>query len=110
MRQFHTSVVERREPFRGPFVTEPFEAGWAREAIYFVAIDDPAEEDLALDLHVQISVDGVRWLDEGTVLERLSAEGEGFVRVAHFGGWLRLRGHAPDDHDTVLTVQLALKE
>ena len=110
MRQFYTSVVERRELFRGPFVTEPYEAGWAREAIYFVKVDHPTEMDLDLELHVQISVDGVRWLDEGTVLQRLAPDGDGFVRVAHFGGWLRLRGRAPDDHDIVLTVQLALKE
>ena len=110
MRQFYTSVVERREPFRGSFVTEPYEAGWASEAIYFVSVDEPAEANLALDLRVQISVDGVEWIDEGSVLSRLGLEGRGFVRVTHFGGWLRLRGRAPEDHDVVLTVQLALKE
>ena len=110
MRQFYTSVVERREPFRGAFATEPYETGWASEAIYFVSVGDPAEPDLALDLHVQISVDGVEWIDEGSVLPQLSPEGRGFVKVTHFGGWLRLRGRVPEDHEGVLTVQLALKE
>lgn len=110
MRQFYTSVIERREPFKGPFVTEPYETGWASEAIYFVSVESPSEADVDLDLHVQISVDGVEWLDEGSVLRCLSADGRGFVRVSNFGGWLRLRGRAPDDHDVVVTVQLALKE
>lgn len=110
MRNFYTSVVERREPFQGAFVIEPYEAGWASEAIFFVSLEEPGEDDLELDLHVQISVDGVRWLDEGTVLPRLSSDGEGFLRIRHFGGWLRLRGRAPDDHVVIVTVQLVLKE
>lgn len=109
MRHFHTAVVERRELFSGAFETQPHEAAWASEAIYFVRVEEVVGQG-ALRAAVQISVDGTRWLDEGTVLEDVSGEGDHFVRVRHFGGWLRLRGQVGGGASFRLTVQLALKE
>ena len=36
IRQSYTAVVERNTVWSGPFTTEPYEAGWAGEAIFFV--------------------------------------------------------------------------
>ena len=39
MKQIHTAVLERFGTFSGDFATEPYEAGWAEEAIFFVRMD-----------------------------------------------------------------------
>lgn len=107
MRQFFMTVVQRRDDFEGEFATEPFEAAWASEAIFFVRAEELAAGS-TVDARVQLSADGLRWIDEGSALERISEPGDSFVRVTHFGGWLRLAGNATGPAQ--LTVQLALKE
>ncbi|MGH8964355.1 MAG: hypothetical protein ACRDXB_03360 [Actinomycetes bacterium] len=109
MRTFYSSVVELRGDFAAEITTHPYECGWADEAIFFVELHDP-EPDVALRLRVQLSADGIRWLDEGTVIETGTGA---FARVGHFGGFLRLAGaaHRPDGATTPATVsvRLALK-
>ncbi len=107
MRQFYTSVLDRRKTFAGPVETPPFEGGWASEAIFFVRVESIAP-GAAVDLRVQISPDGMHWIDEGTAFPSLKSEGDAFVRVSHFGGWLRLAGEA--SAEACLTIHLALKE
>lgn len=107
MRQFFMTVVQRRDDFEGDFATEPFEAAWASEAIFFVRAEELGA-GASVEARVQLSADGLRWIDEGTVLERIAETGDSFVRVTHFGGWLRLAGVA--NGPAQLTVQLALKE
>ncbi|MCZ6631820.1 MAG: hypothetical protein O7G87_00315 [bacterium] len=36
LRKSHTAVMERNQIWSGSFETEPYEAGWASEAIFFV--------------------------------------------------------------------------
>lgn len=113
LRQFYTSVLERRKSFSGPVETPPFEAGWASEAIFFVRVDDIVAGS-SVALRVQISPDGMHWVDEGTIFELLDKPGDAFVKVSHFGGWLRLAGTTSPSGDTVnsgatLTIHLALK-
>lgn len=111
MRQFHTSVLERKKEFTGVMSTHPYEVGWAREAIFFVRVESVSGVKGSLVARVQISADGVNWVDEGTATEPLERPGNSFVRVHHFGGWLRLYGEVKgDDARFVVTVQLALKE
>lgn len=109
MRSFYTSVVELRQEFEDVIETHPYECGWADEAIFFVEIHD-CRDDVSVDLRVQISADGIRWMDEGT---RIETNGTAFARVTHFGGFLRLTGRAADaDGRTspiALSVRLALK-
>jgi len=90
MRQIHTAVLERFGSFSGDFATEPYEAGWAEEAIFFIKIDEVEGADPALTGRVQISPDGMTWMDEGTSLPALRQAGGVFTRVRHFGNWLRL--------------------
>ena len=59
------------------------------------------------DLHP----DGVNWVDEGTAFEPMGEAGLYFVRVRHFGGWLRLAGPVEGEGAAFkLTVRLVLKE
>jgi hypothetical protein len=111
MRQFYTAVVERKRDVFEPFDTHPFEVGWANEGIFFLRIEEISGDNPVLTAKVQISADGVRWVDEGTTFPPLSELGDYFVRVRHFGGWLRLCGGA-SGHEArfKVTIQLVLKE
>ncbi len=90
MKQVHTAVLERFGTFAADFATEPYEAGWAEEAIFFVKIDGVAGVEAALSGQVQISPDGLTWIDEGTALPPIGRAGVACTRVRHFGNWLRL--------------------
>ena len=111
MKQFHTTVTERKLDFKTDFETHPYEAGWASEAISFIRVESLTGESAQLDATVQISVDGIRWVDEGTSFKTISATGDYFVKVSHFGGFLRLRGSVSGtDANFNLTIWWVLKE
>ena len=111
MRQFHTSVTERKIDFTTNFETHPYEAGWASEAICFIRVESVTGDLAELDAAVQISVDGLHWIDEGTSFNSINAKGDYFVKVTHFGGFLRLRGSVKgDDAKFNLTIWWVLKE
>jgi hypothetical protein len=105
----NTVVLERLKDFSGPFETEPYEAGWAREAIFFLRVHSLAK-GTALRAFAQISVDGIEWIDEGSVFPAIQATSSYFLKLTNFGGWLRLRtemeGGAPAAR---ITIQLVLK-
>lgn len=109
MKTFYTSVIELRQEFTGAVETHPYECGWADEALFFVEVEDAAP-GAVVSLRVQLSADGIRWIDEGTVLV---ASDRAFARITHFGGFLRLAGStAGSDGEPTsvsLTVRLALK-
>lgn len=106
----YTAAVERNETWRGPFATEPYEAAWAREAIFFVRALDTDPAQVAVKARVQISPDGIHWCDEGTSFALpASADAVTFARVSHFGGWLRIAGEAPDGASITVIVYLTLK-
>lgn len=111
MRESHTAVVERNVTWQGTFATEPYETAWAGEAIFFVRALDAEGSAPDLIARVQISPDGIRWVDEGTTLSLPStAEELTFCRVAHFGGWLRLVGELPSGARLKVIAYLVLKE
>ncbi|MEN5074612.1 hypothetical protein ABE437_12400 [Isoptericola cucumis] len=109
MKTFYSSVVELRQEFVTDIETHPYECGWADEAIFFVEVHAP-EPGVRLGLRVQLSPDGIRWHDEGTVIDTSTST---FARVTHFGGFLRLAGaaHRPDGTaaPATISVRLALK-
>jgi len=110
MRECQTIVVERDTEWRGAYATEPCEAAWASEAIFFIrALSAVGTPDQALSARVQISPDGMRWCDEGTEVPLPSGEAVTFGRVRHFGGWLRLAGELPDGIAMRVIVYLVLK-
>ena len=111
MRQFMTTVLEQRKDFNDIFETHPTEAAWATEAIFFITVEQVSGQNAALEASVQISPDGVNWIDEGTTFKSVSKAGQYFVKVNHFGGWLRLQGRVKGERANFnLTVHLALKE
>jgi hypothetical protein len=110
MRQSFTAVVERNVTWQGEFAVEPYEAAWATEAIYFVRALEAANMPANAVARVQISPDGIRWCDEGTVVPLPAEEGLTFGRISHFGGWLRLVGNLPDGARLTVIVYLVLKE
>ncbi|RKX32632.1 MAG: hypothetical protein DRP71_11785 [Verrucomicrobia bacterium] len=111
MREFNTAPLEVRKEILEDFQTHPFECGWASEAIFFISVEDVSGKGAMLDATVQISNDGVFWTDEGTCFVSMAEKGLTFVRVGHFGGWLRLNcSVSGTDARFRLNIQLALKE
>ena len=111
MRQFATAVLERHAEFTGEFQTEPYETAWAGEALFFVRVEEAGGPDVTLRADVQISADGIHWMNEGTHFPAMGRTGNCFVRVKHFGGWLRLAGRVAGERARVkLTIHLVLKE
>jgi len=111
MRNSHTSVVDLRQVFAGEFATEPYECGWASEGIYFVTVETAVCDFNTLGLRVQISADGIHWIDDGSTFPAMVGPGLSFCRVSRFGGWLRLVGELQGRAAmAMITVRLALKE
>ncbi|NQV79804.1 MAG: hypothetical protein HQ495_04575 [Alphaproteobacteria bacterium] len=93
LRESTTAVVARGERFRSGDATEPYEAGWAVEAVVFLLGMDAGEVGRAV---VQISPDGINWTDEGTAIAMPSENQVTFGRVGHFGNWIRIVSDLPD--------------
>lgn len=109
MRTSTSAIVARNETWRGKAATEPYEAGWASEAIIFVrSLKDPVGERGRA--RVEISPDGMNWVFEGTEID-LPAEKDGvaFARVAHFGTWLRLSAQLPGGSSNTVLVTIHVK-
>lgn len=116
----YTAIVERNVSWEGPFSTEPYECGWAKEAIFFIRALDAAEGaggagigevpgEASGEARIQISPDGMRWIDEGSVFSLPGAADQAtFCRVSHFGNWLRVAGNTGSRKLRVL-VTLHLK-
>ena len=110
VRRSYTAIVERNIRWEGEYATEPYEAAWASEAIFFVRALD-VSPGFAANAHVQISADGIHWADEGGAFELPRSKDEvAFCKVGHFGGWLRLAGAVPAGEFITVLVSLALKE
>lgn len=67
MRQNHRAIIERNVLWEGNFETEPYEAAWAESAIYFVRV--LKGQICSGSERVQISPDGLHWVDEGTMVQ-----------------------------------------
>lgn len=104
-----TAIVGRNETWSGQAASEPYEAGWAREAVFFVrALKAPTGPSPRAE--VEISPDGMHWVPEGTSFDMPAGrDGVAVARVSHFGNWLRVTARfAPGAEATVL-VTLHLK-
>lgn len=110
MNQFHTVVLERLTSVKSELETEPYEAGWADEAILFLQLEDVSLSGASVTAEIQISADGINWVNEGTRIGPINEDGASFIRISHFGGWLRARFRVTGTHQPVrLTTQLVLK-
>ncbi|WP_433440848.1 hypothetical protein [Nonomuraea sp. CA-141351] len=109
MRHALTAVLERNTTFTKDFVTEPYEAGWAAEARWFVRTLELEGRELRLT--AQISPDGLHWCDDDESTEQIVKDpGLVSLRVREFGHWLRLRATLTgDDPRAKVLIYLALK-
>lgn len=89
MRRSFTAVLERNTTFTSALATEPYEAGWASEARWFVRVLDLAS-GAVLTVRPRVSPDGLFWCDEGSTPPPMPAPGLYSFALRDFGGWLRL--------------------
>lgn len=104
-----TAIVSRNERWTGQAASEPYEAGWAREAVIFVrAMKEPIGKQPTA--RVEISPDGMHWIGEGSEFT-LPAEKDGIAaaRISHFGNWLRVRADFADGAESTILVTVHLK-
>jgi len=105
-----TSVLVRGETWQGAFASEPYEAGWAREAVIFVRLLKREGDPGGAEVSVEISPDGLHWAAEGARMGVPAQVGEvAFAKVAHFGNWLRVSGTLPEGASGQALVTLHLK-
>lgn len=116
IRENHTAVIARNEAWSGTAATEPYEAGWATEAVVFVralAIErrPEAPADMQpLTARIQMSADGLRWIDEGTTFPMpQSTDLDTCARIARFGNWLRVVTDLPPGVAMKVLVTVHLK-
>lgn len=110
LRESQNAVVARNEPWTGECASEPYEVGWASEAILWFRTLGVEGAPAGATLRVQISPDGLRWSDEGTTLPVPAREGEQvFARVRHFGAWLRVTTTLPPGVTVKPLLTLSLK-
>ncbi|RUT34791.1 hypothetical protein EMQ25_02195 [Arsenicitalea aurantiaca] len=109
VRESTSAIVGRNEIWRSDFATEPYEAGWAGELVLFVRALEAGGAD-GVEARVQISPDGMHWVDEGTRLTLPSRKDAiGYARIAHFGNWVRLVGTLPDGAALKIIVTIHAK-
>lgn len=111
MRQSQSAVLERGVELTDTHDTEPFEVAWAWEVRWYVHFLRPAD-DTAVEFRVQISPDGINWIDhEGVAPVVADATGLLSIPVERFGHWLRLRAtRTSGTGNPVLRIYLELKE
>jgi hypothetical protein len=116
LRRSFTAAVERNASLAGAFETEPYEAGWASEARWFVRVHAIEGRAPSLTCQPQVSPDGLDWCDEESAPLVLRGPGLATLKLRDFGGWLRLRcvAHDGDAHAqpslVKVSVYLSLKE
>ena len=109
LRRVFTAVIEKNSVLTSDFETEPYEAGWATEARWFIRILTIDGADASLTVTPQISPDGLFWCDEGRAQLFASKPGVSSFALRDFGNWLRLRGEVKGASVKVM-IYLVLKE
>lgn len=110
MKLFNASHLEVKKDFKEDFQTNPYEGGWADEGIFFITVERLTGTNSVLVAEVEISHNGIEWAKEGTVSAPITAEGLHFIKVKHFGNWLRLNCNIKGENPSFrLNIQVALK-
>ena len=111
IRRSFTAVIARNEKWTGEVATEPYECAWAGEAVVFVRALGATGDPRGARARVQISPDGIHWVDEGTSVAMPAKVGQlTYCRVTHFGGYLRIVAKIPARASIKVLVSLSLKE
>ena len=113
MRQFVTTVLERRKELDAPIVTEPYETAWASEATFYVRLHSEVDRIPTLYCRAQTSLDGITWVDLPAATIDPGTAGDHRLPLTHFDGWLRIiviPADREDYSDVTATLALVLKE
>lgn len=110
MKEFYTAVVELRQPIVKEFTSEPYECGWANEAIIFLTFHPEISAFDEIITQPQISPDGINWTDLSECAINIKQAGLHAIRLHNFGGWLRVAFTISGQTQTAtLTLHMTLK-
>lgn len=109
MRDAYTAILVQGEEWAGYRESEPYEAPWASEVVLFLRLLDGTTTSGGAKGRVQISPDGINWVDEGTQIDIPVGDEVTFAKVSHFGQYLRLVATLPDGDRCRLLATLSLK-
>ena len=110
MKTSHTAPMEvLAAKANGSFHTEPYEAGWADEALAMIYVREMAGPAPTLVVQAQISADGVRWFNHPALPLRIDGPGGHRLALTAFGNWLRLLGElsgGPEDGSSACVLDM----
>ena len=110
MRKSFTAVLEKNAKFTADFATEPYEVGWASEALWFIRVLEMSD-NATLSVYPQISPDGLIWCDKGVKSLAIQVSGLHSFASRNFGHWLRLQCKLGGKNPMVkVLIYLSLKE
>ena len=109
LRESQAAVITRNETWKGAVASEPYEAGWAGEAVIFVRALKNAKGSPG-KARVELSPDGMNWVAEGTSfpLPR-KANQVTFARLTNFGTWIRIAADLPKGAELTVLVTVHAK-
>lgn len=104
-----TAIVARNERWSAQAASEPYEAGWAREAVIFLrALKSPKGPQPRV--RAEMSADGMHWVPEGSECDMpTTQDGIAMLRIRHFGNWLRVAADFQAGSETTVLVAIHLK-
>ncbi|UJQ93883.1 hypothetical protein [Mariluticola halotolerans] len=109
MRMSTSAVIARNVEWSDKACSEPYEAGWADTAIFFVRALKPGS-GMAGRAFLEISPDGMHWVREGSSFDLPTGKDEvSFLRISHFGTWVRLACEFAPESSLRVLVTLHLK-
>jgi hypothetical protein len=105
-----TAVMSRNEVWTGRAASEPYEGGWAREAIVFLRALEAPKKIGRTRARIEISPDGLRWLPSGTSFALPTRRDQiACAPIGHFGNWLRVAVDLPRGASIKVLVTIHLK-
>ena len=110
MRESITAVVARGDTWSGVVASEPYDVAWASEAVVFLRSLGAEGYPEQARAWIQISPDGMRWIDEGSMLPIPRVDEIASVRLSNFGTYLRVMTVLPEGSSFKALLTLSLKE
>ena len=106
LKESTTAALLRGQRVNNGYTTEPYEVGWATEALFFILTMKNSVKGM---IHTQFSPDGINWTDTDLKMELPPTGNVSFIRISHFGNWLRFRIEIPEDSTVKLMGTLHIK-
>lgn len=110
MRESITAVVARGDVWSGVAASEPYDVAWAGEAVIYLRSLGAEGRPEQARAWVQISPDGIRWIDEGSMLPVPRVDEISSVRISNFGTFLRVMTVLPEGSSFKALLTISLKE